>query len=215
MVEAMQTHPQHTHVQRGGCKALGDLCCGDDAAAPARQQRAAEAGAIEALVEAMQTHPQHTYVQHWGCKVLGDLCCGDDAAALARKQRVMEAGAIEAVVEAVDHQDHKQHFRSWSVQKHACRMLGNVCWGEDAAALARRQRVAEVGALEALVEAMQARPQDEGLQEQGCALLRIMCWDDDASGQARRQRVMETSLEAVARAEEIEAVATAEGGGRW
>ena len=103
-----------------------------------------------------------------------------------------------------------------SVQKHSCRMLGNVCWGEDAAALARRQRAAKVGVLEALVGAMQAltwlgRPQDEGLQEQCCASLRIMCWGDDALGQARRQRAVETSLEAVATAEEIEAVATTQG----
>ena len=34
------------------------MCYGTDAAAPARKQRAAEAGALEAVLAAMRTHPQ-------------------------------------------------------------------------------------------------------------------------------------------------------------
>ena len=94
--EAMQAHPQVAGVQEHGCRTLNNVCGGDDAAAPARRQRAAEAGALEAVVAAMWTHLQVSGVQGQGCMALRSMCCGDDAAALARRQRALEAGAVEA-----------------------------------------------------------------------------------------------------------------------
>ena len=98
MVAAMRAHPQAAGVQEQGSCALGHVCRGVGAAAQARTQRAAEAGALEAVVAAMQAHLQAAGGQEHACLVLRNVCGGVDAAALARRQRAVEAGAIEAVV---------------------------------------------------------------------------------------------------------------------
>ena len=49
----------------GRLQGVGQLCSGTDAAGHARSQRAAEAGAIEAVVAAMQAHPQEEEVQEF------------------------------------------------------------------------------------------------------------------------------------------------------
>ena len=49
-VAAMRTHAQAAGVQEQGCAALRRLSIGTDAKKPARKQRAAEAGALEAVV---------------------------------------------------------------------------------------------------------------------------------------------------------------------
>ena len=82
---AMQAHPQVVGVQEHGCLMLRNVCCGDDAAAPARRQRATEAGALEAVTAAMRAHPQAAVVQEHACAALINMCWGEDAAELARK----------------------------------------------------------------------------------------------------------------------------------
>ena len=67
-------------------------------------------------------------------------------------------------------------------------MLANVCRGEDAAGLARKQRSAEAGAIEEVVQAMRAHPQVAGVQQYGCHALVNVCDGDDAAGRARRLR---------------------------
>ena len=62
---AMQAHPQEAGVQEDGCRALVNVCFGDGAEGGAREQRAATAGAIEAVVAAMQAHPQEEEVQEF------------------------------------------------------------------------------------------------------------------------------------------------------
>ena len=94
----MQAHPHAAGVQEHGSCALRNVCRGVGAAAQARKQRAAEAGALEAVAAAMQAHPQAAGVQKHACLVLRNVCGGVDAAALTRRQRAVEAGAIEAVV---------------------------------------------------------------------------------------------------------------------
>ena len=85
-----------------GCMSLNAVCCGDDAAAPARKQRAAEAGALEAVVEAMRAHPQVARVQEYSYEALLTVCGGGaSAAARARWQRAAQAGAREVVVAAM------------------------------------------------------------------------------------------------------------------
>ena len=81
-----------------GASELAYVCYGDDDAAPAHKQRAAEAGAIEALVEAVRAHPQVADVQEAACGALGNMLRDEDstdAAAPARMQRAVEAGALE------------------------------------------------------------------------------------------------------------------------
>ena len=96
------------------------MCRGIDASDMARKQRAAEAGAIEAVVAAMWAHLQVPGVQERGCIALRNVCCGGDAAAPARKQRTMEAGALEAVTAAM-----QAHPQAAGVQRegHAALLL--------------------------------------------------------------------------------------------
>ena len=88
-------------VQLRGCEAMAFVCLGTDAVGLARIQRAADAGAIEAIVAALQAHPQEAGVQEHGCQALRTVCCGTDAAGSARKQRAAAAGAIEAAAAAM------------------------------------------------------------------------------------------------------------------
>uniref|UniRef100_A0A7S3WLC0 Uncharacterized protein n=1 Tax=Emiliania huxleyi TaxID=2903 RepID=A0A7S3WLC0_EMIHU len=148
------------------------MCAGDDAAGLARKQRAAAAGAIqavvaalqahphEAAVAALQAHPQVAEVQEEGCAALVNVCDGDDDAGLARKQRAAGAGAIEAAAAAL--QAHPQVGRERAeVQQHGCAALVNVCSGTDATGLARIQRAAEAGAIEVVgVQAQGQRLRD-------------------------------------------------------
>ena len=74
----MEAHPQVAGVQEQGCWVLRNICAGDDAAAPARRQRAAEVGALEAVAAAMRAHPHVAGVQEEGCAALHNICFGDD-----------------------------------------------------------------------------------------------------------------------------------------
>ena len=149
----MRAHPLAVCVQQHGCAALGRVCDGTDAAAPARKQRAVAAGAIEAVVAAMHAHPQVVGVQEQACQALGYVCRGTDAAAPARKQRAVQAGALQAVVAAM-----RVHPLAVGVQGTGIAALGIACYGTDAAAPARKQRAVELGALDAVVAAVQAHP---------------------------------------------------------
>ena len=80
---------------------LTNVCAGDDAAVATRNQRAADAGAIEAAVAAMRAHPQEESIQANGVETLMRVCGGDGAAAAARKQRASDAGARAPVERAV------------------------------------------------------------------------------------------------------------------
>ena len=150
MVVAMRAHPQES-LQKLGCETLTAVCLGlDGGAASARQQRAAQAGAIEAVTAAMQAHSDARYK---GCTSLCAMCQGDDAWRPACRQRAVEAGALEAVVAWM----RSRHESSYA-QEIGCGTLRNVCYGDDAAAPARRQRAREAGALEAVAAAIKAHP---------------------------------------------------------
>uniref|UniRef100_A0A7S3WLC5 Armadillo repeat-containing domain-containing protein n=1 Tax=Emiliania huxleyi TaxID=2903 RepID=A0A7S3WLC5_EMIHU len=127
------------------------MCAGDDAAGLARKQRAAAAGAIqavvaalqahphEAAVAALQAHPQVAEVQQQGRIIVINMCAASDA----HSQRVADAGAIEAIVAALQAADPEE----WDeVEQDCCQALANVCSGTCAAGLARKQRAADAGA---------------------------------------------------------------------
>jgi len=177
---------------QGLCE-LHRLCNGADAAVRARAQRAAAAGFIEVVVAAVRTHQEIPNLVSLGCISLTAVCGGDDAAGRARKQRAAEAGAIEAVVEAM-----RAHPQAADMQERTCRknvpylgcmLLTAVCGGDDAAGRACKQRAAEAGAIEAVVEAMRAHPQAADMQEDGCKALLTVCGGGaSAAARARRQR---------------------------
>eukprot|EP00964_Phaeocystis_antarctica_P037122 scaffold21216_cov60-Phaeocystis_antarctica.AAC.4 len=187
-VAALQEHVAVERVAQEACFRVAGLCHSEG-----NMQRAAEAGALGAVMVAMQAHPQVARVQEHGCCALRNVCCGTDAAAVARRQRAVQAGVLEAVMVAM--QAHPQVAR---VQEHGCCALRNVCRGTDAAAVARRQRAVQAGVLEAVLAAMQAHPQVVGVQEHGCCALRNVCRGTDAAAAARRQRAVQAGvLEAV------------------
>uniref|UniRef100_A0A7S3SSY8 Uncharacterized protein n=1 Tax=Emiliania huxleyi TaxID=2903 RepID=A0A7S3SSY8_EMIHU len=187
------------------------MCAGDDAAGLARKQRAAAAGAIqavvaalqahphEAAVAALQAHPQVAEVQEEGCAALVNVCDGDDDAGLARKQRAAGAGAMELVVAAM-----QAHPQAVGVQQYGCWAMVNVCHRTPGAGLARIQRAADAGGasagIELAVAAMQAHPQHAGVQQFGCCAMGNVCYGSDVAAPARRQRaVIAGAPEAAAR----------------
>lgn len=102
------------------------------------------------------------------------------------EQAAAEAGAIEAVVAAM-----QMHSQMACVQVPGCRILRNVCFGSDAAGLARSHRAAEAGALEAVLAAMRAHPQVADVQVEGCSALVSVRNASDAAGLARSHRAAE------------------------
>ena len=97
----MRAPAQSFCVDQLRCMALAAVCDGEDAAGLARSQRAAEVGAIEAVVEAMRAHPQ-AGMQAFGCDALLSVCGdGASAAARARRQRAAQAGGRTVVVAAM------------------------------------------------------------------------------------------------------------------
>ena len=109
VVEAMRAHRQEENVQAHSCRALSNVCAGDDAAAAARKQRAAAAGAIEEVVAALRAHVQVADVQMHVCCALSNVCFGDNDAAEARRHRAGAAGGLEEVVAAM----RAQRQRKW------------------------------------------------------------------------------------------------------
>ena len=80
----------------------------------AEQQRAAEAGAVEAVVAVLRTHPQEEVVQDLGGWALACICGhsevqvqflgsteGLQTQRAGRRQRAVEAGAVETLVAAL------------------------------------------------------------------------------------------------------------------
>ena len=88
----MRAHAANAGVQEGGSKALAIICFGEDAAAKARKQAAADGGAISAVVGGMRAHAANAGVQENGSMALRNICLGVDAAKKARKQA--EAGSV-------------------------------------------------------------------------------------------------------------------------
>ena len=85
------------------------------------------------------------------------------------------------------------------MQEQGCAALRNVCSGDDAAGLARKQRAADAGVIEAAVAALQAHPQHAGVQQSGCRALFNVCFGSDAAARAWRQRAVTAgATEAVA-----------------
>lgn len=74
----------------------------DQAAADERADRAAAAGALEAVVAAMRAYPNKSGLQAQACSCIANICAGADAAATARRHRAVEAGALAAVEAAGD-----------------------------------------------------------------------------------------------------------------
>ena len=137
------------------------------------------------LVAALQAHRAVARVAATACNRLAALCF-EEGSHSATVQLAVEAGALEVVVGAM-----RTHLDAADVQEEACAALTNMCFGIDAAGLARLQRAAGAGALEAVVDAMWAHPQVTAVQEAASGPLSMICWGEDALGLARKQRAVD------------------------
>ena len=104
--------------------------------------RAAEAGAIEALVEAMKRHQKNATLQTQACRTmyLGFMYCEEWMAKAA------EVGTMEALVNALTIPAVNVQYAIWGLQK--------LCQGSNPAAVERRARAVELG----LVDLLQKLP---------------------------------------------------------
>lgn len=78
------------------CQAIGRICASGVSACYRRRERAAESGALEAVVALMERLPKDDAVQRAGCVALANICEGSKT----RKLRAARAGAVAAVAAA-------------------------------------------------------------------------------------------------------------------
>lgn len=172
-------------MQASGCLALGHLAHGDDAAAEARRQEAAEAGAIPLVVAAMRAHAHELDVQSRGCYALSSFLVGRGdaaAAAEARRQEVVNAGAIPLVVSALQVNSQDPY-----VQRNGCIALGRLAAGVEAEAEAGKQAAVQAGAIPLLLSAMRRLDSDAKMQTNGCWVLSRLVEGNGPTADARRQ----------------------------
>ncbi|EOD24388.1 hypothetical protein EMIHUDRAFT_123616, partial [Emiliania huxleyi CCMP1516] len=111
---------------------------------------------VAAAVAALRAHASVSRVALVACGRLAELCLEAQ-----NRQPAADTGAIEAIVAAL--QAHPQvvgvqqngcgamanaHPEVAGVQEECCRVVGSVCFGTDAAGIARKQRAAGAGAME-------------------------------------------------------------------
>ena len=167
IVEAMTKHSANDALLGVCIGALGNLCCGTDAAGLGRKEAAADAGALESIVHAMQLHPTADAVQENGAAALGNIVANVDDAGFARKQKAADAGALEVVIAALSN-----HKANAMVCDFACFALGNLVRGKgeqsvDDAGAARKRRAVELGAIPTIVEALHQHMDAPRVQEFG------------------------------------------------
>ena len=148
----------------------------------------ADMGLTEA-VAALRAHLPVVRVVEKACLRLQDLC-----EPIGSEQAAAEAGVVEAAVAAL-----QAHQRVACVQLEACELLmHNICFEFDEAGhslvrseagLARAERAAEAGAIEAVVAAMRAHPHMAAVQEISCIVLIALC--GGTSHLAHKQRAID------------------------
>ena len=152
-------------VQEWGSAALVNLSF------RSRAQRAAEAGAIEAVVGAMRAHAQVYELQEHGCGVLQNACVGDNAAARARQLQAANAGGVEALLGAMEaHAPDVDDGRNEYLQDGCCAALRALC--RHSASVAAR--ALQAGGRTTVAAAMQAYPGNDDLQDNGQELLDLL-----------------------------------------
>lgn len=197
VLEGMHAHIGLLVAQEHGCQALCNFTQGGELEGLVCAIRAAEAGALEAIVAAMVAHPSELRLQQLACNALLGVTGGDDnAEGRSREQRSAEAGAIEAVVSSME-----THRVSTVLQERACLCLCSISCGADAGAPARVQRIAMSGALDCIIDAMMVHAESASVQLGGCQALRNIASGADAAGLARARRATELgALEAIGKA---------------
>jgi len=138
-------------------------------------------GGIEALVQAMGEHGASAAVQQHACAALRNLALND-----AIRVKMAALGGIEALVQAIG-----AHGASASVQEEACGALNNLVASSDAITVqssdAIRVKMAALGGIEALVQAMGEHGASAAVQQHACAALCNLAVDD--ANKVRRGKI--------------------------
>mmetsp|Transcript_13367 Transcript_13367/g.15327 ORF Transcript_13367/g.15327 Transcript_13367/m.15327 type:complete len:680 (+) Transcript_13367:29-2068(+) len=159
VVSAMWAHEEDAGVQMLGCVAIVRL---------ARSTRTnieklrIALSAVAAIVNAMKAHPNEPIVQEKACGALNMLTCADGN----REVSFIASGAIAAVVGAM-----QAHVVDATVQQEACAAIAEIMkhGGSE-----RVTVVGSVSGVTAIVNALAAHPDVEGVQVEGCRALKIV-----------------------------------------
>ena len=109
-MKALERHPSDAEVQDNASYALGNICANSQE----RSAKAADLGALEAVVKALERHPGHAEVQRNASLALGHLCANSQE----RSAKAADLGALEAVLKALERHpsDAKvQEYASWAL----------------------------------------------------------------------------------------------------
>jgi hypothetical protein len=159
--EALLARPLNNAVVEVCCRRVRVLCRDAEQCNECDKQ-----GASAAVVGAMKALPVDMNVQLQGLAAIVNLCSGE---ANDHRNTSVSSGALEAVVNAMI-----MMVSNAEVQEMGCIALQNCCYGEDEMAIHRRQKAADVGALKAVIDAMNAHHAIPAAQEVGAATLRLI-----------------------------------------
>ena len=161
------------------CERLGRLCADDEN----QREAACESGAAEAVVATLGAHAADRAVQRAGCVALASLCLGADAEG-ARGGGSGGGGGAGGAGGAGGGGGGGDGGGGGGE--------GWMAAGAEAAAAAaargRRALCVECGALERVVSALQAAPDEAGVQEDGLRALGLLCFGVDGAAAARKRQ---------------------------
>ena len=136
----------------------------------ARQQRAVDAGAVEAVIRALQHNLFNEQIQQFGIKALANICGGSDKNR-HRRQQAVRAGAMDAILAAM------ALHSSCMVMHWGIDALLSICCDAESIQLA-----ASKGAVSKILAAMQRHQDCERAQKSGLVFLLRFCSVAGANG---------------------------------
>jgi hypothetical protein len=140
VVGAMQTHPTHAALQRGGCKALSSLAFHS----AAHRAKAGAVGGVDAVASAMRAFPADKQLQLSACFALANVT--DDNA--QNRVHASAAGAVPAVVAVL-----KACGDCTDVEHAGCAALTNLLHGN----MGNVAAAVQAGAIDAVVAVLRGR----------------------------------------------------------
>jgi len=159
VVSAMWAHEEDAGVQMLGCVAIVRLA---RSTKTNNEKLRLALSSVAAIVNAMKAHPNEPIVQEKACRALNVLTCADGN----REVSFIASGAIAAVVGAM-----QAHVVDGTVQQEACAAIAEMMKHGGAE---RATVVGSVSGVTAIVNALAAHPDVEGVQVEGCRALKIV-----------------------------------------
>ena len=175
----------------GGVNAAAFFGTGSGSGVASRRARAANAGAIEALIEVLQragASGEYHPVYQAASSGLGAICAGSelDEEALVYRGRASDAGGLEALCSCL-----LGAPKEAGLQEHGCKAITHICLGGDALARARKQRACDAGAIEVTAAACGGFAENSAAVREGTRALVTVIAGIDTLGKARQQRAHE------------------------